>query len=122
MESTPIFYKLLLVSLLWLCFMLHVLWPDTRAAMRPTPPTLPPPPRKRPKAPKPFAGLLHQPLCTACAQATNSRPKTPGAPPPLTDLPPTISVDALKKQWVIAIPSLQRRHVNRQIAFASKGV
>ena len=83
MESTPIFYKLLLVSLLWLCFMLHVLWPDTRAAMRPTPPTLPPPPRKRPKAPKPFAGLLHQPLCTACAQATNSRPKTPGAPPPL---------------------------------------
>jgi len=83
MESTPIFYKLLLVSLLWLCFMLHVLWPDTRVATRPTPPTLPPPPRKRSKAPKPFAGLLHQPLCTACAQATDSRPKAPGAPPPL---------------------------------------
>ena len=83
MESTPIFDKLLLVSLLWLCFMLHVLWPDTRAAMRPTPPTLPPPPRQRPKAPKPFAGLLHQPLCTACAQATDARPKAPGAPPPL---------------------------------------
>src|SRR5215831_19756362 len=49
----------------------------------PTPPTPTPPPRKRPKAPQPFAGLRHQPLCTACAQATDSRPKTPGAPPPL---------------------------------------
>src|SRR5207249_11460524 len=76
-------YKLLLGSLLWLCFLLSRLWPDTRAAMRPTPPTPTPPPRQRPKAPQPFAGLLHQPLCTACAQATDSRPKPPGAPPPL---------------------------------------
>src|SRR5215475_11439250 len=78
-----IFYKLLLVSLLWLCFMLHVLWPDTRAATRPMPPTPTPPPRKRSKAPQPFAGLSHKPLCAACEQATDSPPKAPGAPPPL---------------------------------------
>ena len=87
MDSPPIFSNLLLVSLLWLCFMLHGLWPATRAAMRPTPPTPTSPPRKRPKAPQPFAGLLHQPLGTACAQATASRPKTPGAPPPLLPYP-----------------------------------
>jgi hypothetical protein len=83
MESPPIFYTLLLVSLLWLCFMLHVLWPDTRAGTRPMPPAPTPPPRKRSKDPQPFAGLIHKPLCAACEQATDSPPKAPGAPPPL---------------------------------------
>ena len=32
MMSDPLFYKLLLVGLLWLCLMLHVMWPDDRAS------------------------------------------------------------------------------------------
>jgi len=27
MVSPPLFYHLLVLSLLWLCFLLHVLWP-----------------------------------------------------------------------------------------------
>jgi hypothetical protein len=30
MVSNPIFYNLLLLSLVWLCIMLHVLWPYER--------------------------------------------------------------------------------------------
>ena len=82
MMSDPLFYKLLLVALVWLCVMLHVVWPWERAAARPMPPQPVPPPRKRSREPKPFAGLTRKPHCDACEQATDPRPRPPSASPP----------------------------------------
>src|SRR5712692_7006990 len=61
MVSHHIFYQLVLLGLLWLCMMLHVMWPSDRPVLAPRPPQPVAPPRKRSKAPKPFAGLLHRP-------------------------------------------------------------
>ena len=83
MISDLLFYKLLLVGLLWLCIMLHVVWPYDRAASPPPTPQPTLPPRKRSKDPKLFAGLIHKPLCDACEHAVEARPQAPGAPPPL---------------------------------------
>jgi hypothetical protein len=83
MVSNLIFSNLLLISLLWLCFLLHVLWPYGRPSACSTPATPTPPRRKRAQEPKPFAGLLHQPLCEACARAVDPRPKTLSSPPPV---------------------------------------
>jgi len=83
MISSPIFYQLLLLSLVLLCFMLHVLWPYGRTSACSTTPQPTPPPRKRSKEPKPFTGLLSKPLCDACAHAADYRPKAPSAPPPI---------------------------------------
>lgn len=38
MISDLIFYKLLLVSLVWLCVMIHVLWTGKRVTACPAPP------------------------------------------------------------------------------------
>jgi len=48
------FYQLLLASLMWLCVILHVWWPEPRhpASQRPMEPAKPR--RKRSKAPKPL--------------------------------------------------------------------
>ena len=62
--------------------MLHAAWPSSDAAGVLRPPELVPPPRKRPRVPKPFPGLTHQPHCEACAQAAVPRPQAPCAPPP----------------------------------------
>src|SRR5262245_41020858 len=83
MITDLIFSQLLLVGLLWLCFLLYVLWPSERVAAGPRLPRPAPPPRKHSTDPKPFPGLLHKPLRAACEQATNSRPQAPDAPPPL---------------------------------------
>ena len=83
MESTPMFYKLLLVSLVWLCVMVHVLWLDKPTAAGSTSPHPTLPRRKRSRVPQPFAGLIHKPICDACEQGVDARPKPPGAPPPL---------------------------------------
>jgi len=83
MISDLLFYKLLLVGLFWLCILLHVVWPYDRAASYPPIPQPTLPPRKRSKAPKLFAGLIHKPLCDACEHAVEARPQAPGAPPPL---------------------------------------
>ena len=83
MISDLLFYKLLLVGLFGLCILLHVVWPYDRAASYPPIPQPTLPPRKRSKAPKLFAGLIHKPLCDACEHAVEARPQTPGAPPPL---------------------------------------
>ena len=82
MESNPIFSQLLLLAVVWLCFLLQVLWPHACAAC-PTPPTPTAPRRKRSREPKPFAGLLHKPLCDACEHAVDLRPKAPASPPPV---------------------------------------
>src|SRR5215471_13637165 len=83
MVSTPVFYHLLVLSLLWLCFLLPVLWPYARPVPRLIPPEPTLPPRRRSTEPKPFPGLLHKPLCAACEQAAASRLQAPCAPPPM---------------------------------------
>jgi hypothetical protein len=78
-----IFYQLVLLGLLWLCMILHVMWPSDRPALAPRPPQPVAPPRKRSKELKPFAGLLHKPHCAACEQAAQA----PEALPPPAPLP-----------------------------------
>jgi hypothetical protein len=81
MISELFFYPLVLVALMWLCFMLHWVWPrDTTVC--PTIPELPPPPRKRAQGPKSFAVLTQKPHCDACQHTTDSHPQAPAAPPP----------------------------------------
>jgi len=83
MASNLLFYQLLLVTLVCLCCVLHALWPGARTGVRPT--LLQPrsPRSKRSREPKPFAGLLHKPLCAACEQAAASGPTASRTPPPL---------------------------------------
>ena len=47
MVSTPMFHHLLLFALLWLCFLLHVLWPYGQLPVYATPPQPTPSRRKR---------------------------------------------------------------------------
>src|SRR5215813_4117059 len=86
MVSQHVFYQLLLLGLLWLFMMLHVMWPSDRPVPVPRLPQPGPPPRKRSKEPKPFAGLPRQPHCDACAQPleTPTLPPPPVPPPKLT--------------------------------------
>jgi IS1 family transposase len=76
------FYQLVLVALIWLCLMLHGVWPSDRAAARPTTPPSTLPSRKRSREPKPFAGLTRKPHCDACEPAGAPRPHAPSTPPP----------------------------------------
>jgi hypothetical protein len=82
MVSELFFSQLALIALLWLCVMLHWVWPSERVIPGST---LPPPPllpRKRSREPKPFAGLTRKPPCAACAQAHEHVPQPPSGPPP----------------------------------------
>src|SRR5215468_2887865 len=82
MVSHLFFYQLGLIALVWLCVILHWVWPSDSATAYPT--TLEPtPPRpKRRREPKPFAGLTTKPHCDACAHVSAPRPHPPSAPPP----------------------------------------
>ena len=74
MVSHLFFYQLVLVALVWLCIMLHWVWPsDSVAACLTTLEPLPPR-RKRRREPKPFVGLITKPPCDACADASDSPP------------------------------------------------
>jgi IS1 family transposase len=83
MVPNALFYQLLLVALVLMCLLIHVWWP----AHPGPPPQLPlepsKPRRKRSKEPKPFTGYIHKPLCEACEQGLDTRPKAPGLPPPV---------------------------------------
>jgi hypothetical protein len=83
MAPNMLFYQLLLVALVMICFMLHVWWPDPSRATPPQPLKPDKPQRKRAKAPQPFMGYLHKPLCEACEAGTDPRPPAPGSPPPI---------------------------------------
>ena len=74
------FYQLVLVALMWLCFMLQWAWPSDTVAYPPPAPV--PPLSKRKREPKLFAGLIHKPHCDACAHTPAPRPQAPSAPPP----------------------------------------
>ena len=83
MIPNPLFYQLLLIALVLICLMIHVWWLDSSKAT-PTKPYKPEQPRrKRSKELKPFTGYIHKPLCEACEQGVDSRPKAPGSPPPV---------------------------------------
>jgi IS1 family transposase len=83
MVPNALFYQLLLVALVLMYLLIHVWWP----AHPGPPPQLPlepsKPRRKRSKEPKPFTGYIHKPLCEACEQGLDTRPKAPGLPPPV---------------------------------------
>jgi IS1 family transposase len=89
MISHHIYYQLAIVGLLWLCVMLHYVWPS-RGAVSPQPPAeplLPQRKRKRASEPAPFAGLTQRPHCAACAHAAaHPKPPPPRRPDPM---PPT---------------------------------
>jgi hypothetical protein len=83
------YYQLVVLGLLWLCVMLHAVWPSQcamshqrRAAPEPIKPK-----RTRSHEPIPFAGLTHKPHCALCAQEAAH----PQAPPPVPPepMPPT---------------------------------
>ena len=76
MVSPLFFYQLALIALVWLCLMLHWMWPSAPAAAGP-PPELPPLRPKRKREPTPFAGLTTKPHCDACAHGTAPRPQAP---------------------------------------------
>jgi len=82
MMPDPLFSQLLLVGLVWLCLMLHVVWPSDRATAGPTTPRPAKAPPKRSSDPKPFPGLTRTPPCAACAQAHEHEPQPSGCPPP----------------------------------------
>jgi hypothetical protein len=81
MVSDLFFYQLMLVALVWLCLMLHWLWPSAPATCPPPPePTPPEPKRKRERLP--FAGLTQKPHCDACEHHSDLRPQPPSSRPP----------------------------------------
>jgi hypothetical protein len=87
MAPNLVFYQLLLVALVLICLMVHVWWPDyptptRRTSLKPSTPRC-----KRSTAPKPITGYIHKPLCEACQQGVDSRPKAPNSPPPVRIFP-----------------------------------
>ena len=83
MASNPLFYQLLLVAFVLICLLIHVGLPDDPPRAPKTPPESNQRRRKRSTEPTPFPGFIHKPLCEACEQETNARPKAPGSPPPV---------------------------------------
>ena len=71
------FSQLVLIALVWLCLLLHWVWPRDWAPVPATSAR-----RQRRREPTPFAGLTHKPHCDACEQTSAPRPQTPSAPPP----------------------------------------
>jgi len=65
-----IYYQLAIVGLLWLCVMLHDIWPS-QGAVSPVQPVPPQCKRKRSKEPKPFLGLTQRPHCALCEDDAN---------------------------------------------------
>ena len=85
MVSDLFFYQLGLIALVWLCCMLHWVWPSDRPTV-PSPLAQPTSPRpKRHREPKPFAGLTQSPSATLVSRIV------PHAPTPLQLHHPTSS-------------------------------
>lgn len=75
------FHILLLVGLLWLSILLYWAWRRGCPTLERTPPTPATPIKTRSTEPKPFPGLIHQPLCNACVDAA-FQPQASSVPPP----------------------------------------
>jgi len=84
-----VYYQLVMLGLLWLCVMLHAVWPSRGAWSQPRPAEGAPikPKRQRSNEPQPFAGLTHKPPCALCKHEAAH----PQAPPPVPPepMPPT---------------------------------
>jgi hypothetical protein len=80
MASDPLFSPLLLVALVLICLLIHVGWPD--GLPRAFKMSLEPHKGRRTRStePKSFSGFLHKPLCEACEQGADTRPKAPDSP------------------------------------------
>jgi hypothetical protein len=83
MAPNLLFYQLLVIALVLICLLLHVWWPHPPKAIPQMPHKPDKPRRQRSTDPKPFPGLIHKPLCVACEQGGDTRPKAPGSPPPI---------------------------------------
>jgi IS1 family transposase len=83
MGHDQLFDVLLFLGLLWLSMLVYWAWLQGRPPASQTTSTPARPIKTRSKAPKPFPGLMHKPLCDACEHAADSRPQPPCAPPPL---------------------------------------
>lgn len=81
-----LFYQLRLVVLVLVCLIIHVWWPNAPRAIPQTPRKPATPRCKRSQDLKPFPGLIHKPLCEACEQGADTRPKAPVLPPPRINL------------------------------------
>src|SRR5215510_1781382 len=84
-----VYYQLAVVGCLWLCIMLHYVWPSQNAVSPPLPtaPLSPRSKRKRTSEPKPFEGLAQRPDCAACeCDAHHPHVPPPRRPDPM---PPT---------------------------------
>jgi len=81
MVSALFFSQLGLIALVWLCCLLHGVWPSASAVCPTTPAEPLPPLAKRTRAPTPFTGLTHKPPCDACEQERAPRSHAPAAPP-----------------------------------------
>jgi hypothetical protein len=78
------YYQLVVLGLLWLCVMLHYIWPSRCAVAPPQPAAWVKSPRQRSHEPKPFAGLTHKPPCALCEQeAAHPTPQPPMRPNPM---------------------------------------
>ena len=83
MVSELFFYQLALIALVWLCCMLHWVWPSDGGDTSPTPSQPTPPLRRRSREPKSFPGLIHTPHCAACEQVAQDPEVPPPPAPPL---------------------------------------
>ena len=81
------YYQLVVLGLLWLCVMLHDVWPSRCALSHPRRAAPEPikPKRQRSNEPKPFAGLTQKPHCALCEQeARHPEPPPPVPPDPMS--------------------------------------
>lgn len=83
MAFNPLFYQLLLITLVLICLLVHIALPNDLSLVPKTPLQPKPRRRRRAKEPKPFAGLIQQPLCEACEHGTDTQPQALGSPPPV---------------------------------------
>ena len=81
MVSALFFYQLVLIALVWLCVLLHWMWPSDPATCPPTS-EQPSPVPKRQRERTPFAGLTTKPHCDACEHASDPHPQAAASPPP----------------------------------------
>jgi len=77
------YYQLVVLGLLWLCVMLHAVWPSRSAGSQPRPAEVAPikPKRTRSHEPQPFSDLTHKPPCALCAQEAVHPQASPPVPP-----------------------------------------
>jgi hypothetical protein len=83
MVSALLFSQRALIALVWLCCMLHGVWPSDGGATSPTLSQSTPPLRRRSREPQPFPGLLYKPPWAACAQVAQAPEVPPPPAPPL---------------------------------------